>query len=1251
MSWQRSKHIAKHSLKWLNWTLVLPTLVLTACLLFLLYTAPGLRLNIWLAETLVSGLSIQHSQGSLLGGHQLSEIRYQQDGINVRLQRSELQFNSRCLLSLEACIKTLILDELQLDITTINSANANDTVATPLWLPFPLTISQISINNVKLNVDGQHVQWQHFSAGVQIWGNKVQLLQPQLQQVNITLADTAATPTAATPFSYTPPVVTDFSLPLSLFIDNFRLTALQLQQNGTVQQLETMAFSLQWQQQQLTLTELELVHAKARLQAAVKLNTSGNYPLDARLQLHLTDAGLGGQQLTVTADGNLADLQLNAQSSAPLQAELSTAVDLLSAALPHELKLKSPHLQWPLHDAAALKISQSQLQLRGDINQSHFTGQFRIEAPELPAASTSFSGYASLSGITLEQLLLATLDGQILATGSADWQQQLHWQGLLQLENIQPGLYWPDYSGNIAGTVRHSGALANDNSWQLNFSELALNGTLRDYQLALTGAAQLADLSGNGDYQLSTEQLKLQHAGNSILLFGKVQQAWQLELQVAAPALGRSLAGVAGNVQGQFAITGPRNQPELSGILQGRALRWQDLHLGELQLDADVWLDSAQQLNSQLKLNASDGRYQQQDLQHATLTLQGSEQQHQLSVALLSSEHQLELELHGAVDAKREKWQGQLQQAALSSLFGRWQTTTATAVEYLMPKQQLQIAPHCWQQQSSELCLKSSLVVSPKQATVELTLNQFNLATIATLLPSQMALTGIANAGLSANWQQGKLPVATLNVNSAEGSFSHQLDTPLQLQWQQLSFTNKLQDDNLNSTLQLKLAQHAQLNANIKVSAIQQGNKQLSGQLQLQQLTLKLFQPLLGEFSELQGQMSSELQFSGNLNTPELHGEMRVEQLRIKGKTAPVDIDNADILLSFTGRQATINGLLSTPQGEVNLSGDASWQQLTDWQAKLHLKGDELRLQVPNARLQIAPDLTLRASPELLQLHGNVNIPAATINIDSLPDEAVELSDDLVLLNARLQPVPQDNKSVFNLQTDINVLLGNQVKLSAFGLKTKLNGKLRVRQQPRQALRLNGDVRLQDGTFRAYGQDLLIRKGKMSFNGPADQPFLNIEAIRNPDNMEDDVIAGIRVSGPADEPNVVIFSEPAKAQANALSYLLMGRDLDSSSGGGSNAVTTGLIGMTLASSSKVVGELGEAFGLQDLTLDTAGAGDNSQVTVSGYLSRDLQLKYGYGIFNAVGEFTLRYRLMRRLYLEAVSGVDNAVDLLYKFEFD
>ncbi len=66
-------------------------------------------------------------------------------------------------------------------------------------------------------------------------------------------------------------------------------------------------------------------------------------------------------------------------------------------------------------------------------------------------------------------------------------------------------------------------------------------------------------------------------------------------------------------------------------------------------------------------------------------------------------------------------------------------------------------------------------------------------------------------------------------------------------------------------------------------------------------------------------------------------------------------------------------------------------------------------------------------------------------------------------------------------------------------------------------LHINGQVDIPAGRFRAYGQDLIVRKGQIQFSGPADQPFLNLEAIRNPDNTADGVIAGVKVTGLADK--------------------------------------------------------------------------------------------------------------------------------------
>ncbi|HBT30672.1 MAG TPA: translocation and assembly module TamB, partial [Erwinia persicina] len=145
------------------------------------------------------------------------------------------------------------------------------------------------------------------------------------------------------------------------------------------------------------------------------------------------------------------------------------------------------------------------------------------------------------------------------------------------------------------------------------------------------------------------------------------------------------------------------------------------------------------------------------------------------------------------------------------------------------------------------------------------------------------------------------------------------------------------------------------------------------------------------------------------------------------------------------------------------------------------------------------------------------------------------------------------------------------------------------------------------------------------------------------------VTAGVRVTGLADEPKVEIFSDPAKSQQEALSYLLRGQGLGAS-GSDSDALTSALVGLGVAQSGQVVGKIGETFGVSNLALDTAGVGDSQQVQVSGYVLPGLQVKYGVGIFDSLATLTLRYRLMPKLYLEAVSGIDQALDVLYQFEF-
>ena len=74
-------------------------------------------------------------------------------------------------------------------------------------------------------------------------------------------------------------------------------------------------------------------------------------------------------------------------------------------------------------------------------------------------------------------------------------------------------------------------------------------------------------------------------------------------------------------------------------------------------------------------------------------------------------------------------------------------------------------------------------------------------------------------------------------------------------------------------------------------------------------------------------------------------------------------------------------------------------------------------------------------------------------------------------------------------------------------------------------------MRAVDGTYQAYGQKLDIERGVLTFNGPVENPRLDIEATRP--NL--DVRVGVAVTGTALNPRVRLFSEPEMSDIDKLS--------------------------------------------------------------------------------------------------------------------
>ena len=175
----------------------------------------------------------------------------------------------------------------------------------------------------------------------------------------------------------------------------------------------------------------------------------------------------------------------------------------------------------------------------------------------------------------------------------------------------------------------------------------------------------------------------------------------------------------------------------------------------------------------------------------------------------------------------------------------------------------------------------------------------------------------------------------------------------------------------------------------------------------------------------------------------------------------------------------------------------------------------------------------------------------------------------------------------------------------------------------------------------------------MQFIGPIDVPNLNIEAVR--EIKDEDVIAGVRITGTPLKPVVNLFSNPTKEQAEILNYIVRGTGLSNNSVDQNSGL---MMGAALTLSSQIgggaIGNIGntatgiiEKIGFSNVQLD---ANDDGRFAISGFIGEKLMVKYGVGVFNPGYEMTVRYYLLSQLYLETVSGtIEQSLDIYYSFD--
>ncbi|WP_318442157.1 autotransporter assembly complex protein TamB [Photobacterium leiognathi] len=1236
-------------------------LLLVIAVAALLYTPAGIKVAAWGAQKALPALSIGEAQGALLDGFEFKNVSYKDGSIDLAVNQLNLTLNDSCLLTPAICVSDLGVKGVKFSIPVLPPSSDKpeepSEPVTEISMPLPIHIEKVTLDDIDLDILANKVKWKHFSTAADLEGSHVTLKPTDWDGIKLALAPSKpedkkpATKTKTTKKAEAIKLP-DVVLPMSFDIERFTIKDFELA-GETPQKVALLELIAKAKDSDVTIDKLELKAPQATLNAKANVELKGDYPLTLNADANIAMKPVEGHKLKLKASGSLAKLALDATLKGKLDALVKGKLSPLDPNLPFDLKVTSKHLQWPIDKKAEFTVANTDINAKGSLKGFTFNAKSNVDGKPMPNVKFNLKGKGDLASVDLSSLNVDTLGGSIKGNAKASWKDLVNWQGQLAFNNIQPGKQWPEAEGNLSGKLTTSGGLTAKGGWFVKLPELMVNGSIMKQPLDLHGQLDASDPTGKGtDLKFTTQGLTLKHGPNGLVAKGKLDKTWDLIADIHAPDLSKSLAGLHGRINGDVKLSGKMAEPDVKLDLAGDNLGWQKVaSLASFDLKGNV--TPLPSLKADVSLTAKKGKFDTVTLDDMNVVFTGTEQNHRLSVNVKGEPVGTELLLTGKLDRKTG-WQGMLQKGDFTTPVGEWVLNHPTPIRYDLKTAMATVGAHCWQQGKAGICLTQDLTAGAS-GEAQLAIKQFNFDLLKQFIPDEMSVKGELGANVVAKWSSKAAPYVKADILMPSGRFTQQVaadDKPLILGWDKVTVNAEMQNDVLNANWLVAVKDNGDLSGNAKITNLQ-GDKRINANVKLDRFMLAFLEPVIKDYHQFNGQVDTNLQVTGPIMHPAVNGSIQVSKLQATGRKVPLDIKNAEIKLAFTGYNATLMGDIYTPDGQLLLRGMGDWQDMANWKTELNINGKELQVSVPPmVSLKVSPDLTIKATPKSADITGKVGIPWGRITVNQLPKSAIAVSKDQVILKDNLEPVEPKKSVPFDITTNIMVHVGDDVKLSAFGLKAGLLGDLNVRQDGKGPM-IYGEVNIAKGSFyRALGQELLIRKGQILFNGPADQPFLSIEAIRDPDNIEDDVIAGVKVTGSADKPEVTIFSDPAMPQQNALSYILTGRNIDSGGDGGSNsAMTTALIGMGLAQSGQLVGDVGEAVGIKDLSLSTAGAGDDSQVQISGYIAPGLQVKYGVGIFNQVDEFTLRYRLMKNLYVEAVSGLDQAVDLLYQFEFD
>lgn len=902
-------------------------------------------------------------------------------------------------------------------------------------------------------------------------------------------------------------------------------------------------------------------------------------------------------------------------------------------------------LSWPPVQPARIDSPQGTLTLKGDPSRYTFTLQGTLLPPATPALDLALSGHGDRTGMVIETLSGNWIDGGWSGRGSLSWSPAWRWILALDARHVNPAALMAGFDGNLDANARIEGGYA-PAGLSLGIDVDRLEGTMRGHPVR--GRTRVVFQGG----EIAVDDLQLSSGAATLAADARFGREWRLDWQADAPELADLLSGIDGALRTQGRISGPRNALRTQFELEARNFAYRGSHADAVELRADV--DMAPAGRWQVFARADGTGLREQDRGRVLIEGDGSSQEHGLRLSWEQDDYRIEQRLTGSWSG--QQWRARLHDGRLD-LAALGPFTQQGSSDLALSTDAIELGRTCWGQDLAALCVDAGgRPTAALQANLEW--RQLDLARVQALLPpSEIGLTGTSGGTLRFSTAAGLPQELNLNLGIEAGAVSAPLplDTTQRhrLAYRQAGLVVAANGGNgLRADIRIDLDAGERLDATLRLPRWDIATREfspaqpLAGDIALDLTDLGAISLFFPELVPGPGRLEARATLAGTLGDPRIDGQLDLGLSTLA--LTRLGINLRDVVLNARSEQNRwrLQGALRSGEGRLEIDGSGALHDIRRWDARLGLSGEQVEIiRLPAAAIIASPDITLYLLPGELAFEGTLAVPAARLEPATM-ETGVVVSEDVVIIGG---DAPATAAPHFRIHGDLDLILGNDVRVAGRGLDGRLTGRLRIRMNAPDDINGQGEIRFVEGRYRAYGQNLSIEQGRVLYaGGVIDDPALDIVATRQ---RGEAIKVGVRVTGTASQPVVQLFSDPLMDEGDILSYLVLGRPLNQASASEGQALYQAATSIALVGGEALASRIAGIFDITEVSIEAGETDVDTALVLGKSLSPRLHVRYIQGLVENTTAFQIRYRLSDKWTLETESGTRSGTgaDLIYNLE--